>query len=144
MANSLNDLNRALKKMIPVLKGKGLDLALFAGAEFLKEEAKKKFGHYQQGWKQLAPATIKDRIRKGYTPNDPLLRDGTLRDSIKAVALKDTAYVGSDSDIMVYQELGTAHIPPRPVLMPTALENGEEAVLEMAKVIGSLLLKGSA
>ena len=35
------------------------------------------------------------------------------------------ATVGSTSDVALYQELGTARLPPRPFLAPAAAENGD-------------------
>lgn len=33
------------------------------------------------------------------------------------------AVIGSEQDVMTYQELDTVNIPPRPVLGPAALQN---------------------
>ncbi len=104
---------------------------LTAMAKHIEHEAKIKFGHYQAAigpfdkWQELADATKQDRIRKGYTENDPLYRTGDLMASVYYKVEGNKAYIGSDSDIMVYQELGThmdgnEHIPPRPVLGPAA------------------------
>jgi hypothetical protein len=93
-----------------------------AAAQLLEREAKAEFGHYQPAagpfasWPELADATKADRVAQGYTENDPLLRDGTLRDSIKREVEDWEAIVGSEDPVMLYQELGTERIPPRPVL----------------------------
>jgi hypothetical protein len=78
------------------------------------------FGGVYGHWPELAEATQAEKERLGYgdVSNDwqPLLRTGELRDSIGYSVQLHSVYIGSTSDIMVYQEMGTAHIPPRPVL----------------------------
>ncbi len=98
--------------------------------DVLEKDAKEKFGHYQRGidfqeWQELADSTKADRVRQGYAENEPLLREGDLRDSIHHLVTlaMNNLTVYSDSEIMVYQELGTAHIPPRSVLGLTAFES---------------------
>jgi phage gpG-like protein len=122
---------------------KNIDIAMKAGltaaAEYLTIKAKEKFGHYQAGWKELADATKADRVSKGWTPNDPLLRDGSLlRKSVKfsVYAQERQAFIGSNEVIMCYQEFG-AHgtgkgrkgtLPPRPVFLITLHVDGAESV----------------
>jgi len=114
---------------------------LTVASEFLTLKAKEKFGHYPSEikWEDLSDATKKDRVRKGFTENDPLLRDGTLRESVSFVVAGNHAEVGSTSEIMVYQENGTRKtgwgkgIPPRPVFLLTQIVNGKEAVSLFAK-----------
>ena len=50
--------------------------------------------------------------------NEPWLRSGALRDSVGAQADGLQAVVGSSDPAAVPQELGTAHIPARPFLVP--------------------------
>ncbi|MCC3246674.1 hypothetical protein LG047_15340 [Methylocystis sp. WRRC1] len=100
--------------------------ALEKACQIVEDEAKRVIGTYDYGWKQLAPATQRERVRLGFTPNDPLLRSGELRDSIThhvvtgltgtGAMREDAGYVGSPSKIALYQELGTARIPPRSFL----------------------------
>ena len=91
-------------------------------SKLLLDEAVDEFGTYQQGaapfgdWPELAPATKEDRLNKGYTENDPLLRSGALKAGMKREVNDFDATVGSEDPIMAYQELGTSRIPPRPVL----------------------------
>ncbi len=98
--------------------------ALSKCAKAVEREAKTEVGTYQDqagpfaAWAELADSTKEDRVKQGYSENDPLFRSGELRDSI-GMAMSTTgleAQVGSDSDIAVYQELGTDHIPPRSFL----------------------------
>lgn len=119
---------------------KGLDKA----ATIVEKEAKKEIGTYQpevgpfQDWAELADSTKEDRLKKGYTENDPLLRSGDLRNSISHQTKELTAQIGSTSDIMIYQEFGTTFIPPRPVLGPAAFKNKEK----IKKILGSAAVTG--
>lgn len=105
----------------------------------IETEAKRVIGTYEYGWPQLAESTQEDRERKGYAPNEPLLREGNMRDSIghTVVDREHTVYIGSNEDIAVYQELGTSRIPPRPFLQGAAMHKGAEA----AKEIGARTFK---
>lgn len=110
----------------------------------VEKTAKDEIGTYQSAvgpypaWEPLADSTRADRVSKGYTENDPLLRSGQLRDSISHVTRGLEADIGSDSDIAVFQELGAAHIPPRPFLGP-AVEHNHAAI---RKMIGGAVVKG--
>lgn len=113
--------------------------ALEKAAQLIEKSAKAEIGIYQPevgpfpAWAPLAEATVEDRVRKGYTPNDPELRSGALRDSISRVVEGREAVVGSTSDVMVYQEMGTSKMPPRPILGPAAFKNREQ----IARLIGA-------
>jgi HK97 gp10 family phage protein len=126
--------------------------ALKKCATAIEKTAKTEIGTYQgdvgpfPGWVELADATKEDRVAQGYTENDPLLRSGELRDSIDKEITGLEACVWSTSDVMVYQELGTPNIPPRPVLGPAAIHNKEliEKTLGQAVVAGLLYGSGRA
>ena len=96
--------------------------ALEKCAQVVEKRSKDKIGEYQDqtgpfiAWPELADYTKADRERHGFPEDEPLLRTGELRDSIEHKVEDSAAYVGSDSDIAVYQELGTAKIPPRSFL----------------------------
>ena len=98
-------------------------------AKIIQKDAKKKIGEYQgyagpfAAWPELADATKDDRLSRGFTENDPLLRTGELRESITYTARGNEAVVGSDSDIALYQELGTETIPARSFLGGAAYES---------------------
>jgi len=108
--------------------------ALETVARLLQSRAKAKFGEYQPeagpyvSWAELAESTKAERVRLGFPENEPLLRRGDLRDSIERQVELGETQVGSNDDIMVLQELGTARMPPRSVLGTTAVENAEEVV----------------
>ncbi len=90
--------------------------------QIVEAEAKHELGTYQgaagpfAAWAELADSTKDDRVRKGYTENDPGLRSGDMRESINHAADHDGATIGSDDDKMVYFELGTDKQPPRSAL----------------------------
>ncbi len=50
----------------------------------------------------------------------PWLRSGELRESVGISSVPGGAVVGSTDPVAVFQELGTAHVPPRPFLAPAA------------------------
>jgi len=88
-------------------------------AEIVENEAKRVIGTYDYGWPQLSESTQEQREALGYSPNEPLLRDGThIRDTIEHAVddMEHASYVGSNSKIAVYQELGTSRIRPRSFL----------------------------
>ena len=106
---------------------RGQHEALEEAAKLVEAEAKDVIGSYRYGWPQLAEATQASRAAAGHAPNDPLLVKGELRDSIgHKVVDHRNAYVGSNSEIAVYQELGTSKIPPRSFLMGAATHKEEE------------------
>jgi phage gpG-like protein len=108
--------------------------SLEEAARVVQAEAKRSIGDYQPAagpfaaWAPLAASTQQDRVAKGFTPNDPLLRTGALRDSIGRKVGQREAVVGSDSPIAVYQELGTRTIPPRSFLGGAAVRKTDEVV----------------
>ena len=112
--------------------------ALDRCAKLVAAHAKEKIGDYQPeagpfaAWAGLADATKADRLRQGYSEDDPLLRTGALRDSIGHTVRDSEAQVGSNSDIAVYQELGTKHTPPRSFLGGALADKLED----VRKIIG--------
>lgn len=123
-----------------------LETGLKRAAQHVEKVAKSEFGEYQPArgsfpaWVELADATKADRVAKGFTENDPLLRTGDLRDSIGNRVAGLDAEIGSDDDVMVYQELGTEKMPPRPVLGPAAIrsEKAIQRILGEAALLGIL------
>lgn len=123
-------------------------LALEAIGQMVEMEAKRTIGTYEWDWPQLAESTQHDRERKGYDPNEPLLRTGELRNAIEHQVIPEDLAVeigvpagephsGTNADvgeIGMWQEFGTATIPPRPFLGPSLyylLGNG--AIQEVIK-----------
>lgn len=110
----------------------GIHDALDKACVVIETEAKSYPGEYQPGWAPLKPETIAQKA----TGDSPLLETGEMRDSIEHTVQGRSGFVGSNSDIAVYQELGTSRgIPPRSFLGLAAKTKGEEA----ADKIGSEL-----
>jgi phage gpG-like protein len=117
-------------------------------ALIVEAAAKEQIGHYQPAagpfpaWAPLKPATEERKARMGYPLNAPLLATGEMRDSITHEVHEAEAVIGSTDPKMVYHELGTSKIPPRPVMGPAVYRNREriKAVIGAAFVSG--LLRG--
>ena len=107
---------------------KELELGFHAIVKEIEETAKEEIGVYQpaygpfDGWAPLAESTKIDRVRQGYSEDEPLLRSGELRDSIESEVVGLAAIVGTKSDIGLWQEVGTEHIPPRPFIGPAYVQ----------------------
>lgn len=124
--------------------------AMEEACKIVEKRAKEVIGTYDSDptWKELAESTQEDRSRKGYAPNDPLLRNGDLQNSIKHNVMLGPrsghalsyaqGRIGSASQIAVYQELGTKRIPPRSFLRASAVEKEHE----IKKLIGDGLVAG--
>ncbi len=104
-------------------------------------------GNEMSDWPPLAPATVAEKERLGYTgqvsATDPRLRTGADRDSIRAEVADLTLAVGSDRKIFRYQELGTQTTPPRPVLGPAMLGSLEFAAETLGETAVALLTPGA-
>jgi hypothetical protein len=86
--------------------------------EMVLKEAKRVIGKGYPDWPALKADTIAEKVRQGYAAPKPLLRTGDMRASIEYTVDKHKmeGEVGTDSDIAVFQELGTSRIPPRSFL----------------------------
>ena len=112
----------------------------------IEKTAKSEFGSYQPavgpfpGWDPLAEATQDEREKLGFTPDDPLLRSGDLRESVDHIVDRAAleGVVGSTSPVLVFQEFGTGHIPARPVLGPAAYRN----VPAIKRLVGEAVVSG--
>lgn len=122
---SFKAFNTHIKKVVTQYERREKSLLDITG-RFLEKESKAIIGHLQAGygefkaWPELADSTKEEKEKLGYgdASNDwqPLLRTGEMRDSISYATELHKVYIGSTSDIMVYQEMGTGRIPARPVL----------------------------
>jgi hypothetical protein len=114
--------------------------ALKRAAVLVEKAVKEKIGYYQAqagpfvAWAELAESTQQARGRAGFPENEPLLVTGELYNSIGHVVDRPgrMAHIGSDNDKAIWQELGTARIPPRSFLGSAAVEQKEKVV----KIIG--------
>lgn len=128
--------NAAMKKALG-------DRAEKAG-KMVQENARARLGNYQNGWAPLKDETIARKARG----DTPLLETGKMRDSIgykvdRESDSKVTVQIGSNDPSAVANEIGTARIPPRPFLLPAALEVAPQVGAQMAKDLAEVLgLKG--
>src|ERR1700677_666786 len=106
-----------------------------AAAEIVHKATVAKFGNYQEGsgsfekWAPLADSTKEERVRLGFTEDDPLLRSGELRDSYEVLANGLEAGVGSSLGKAEGMELGDPikNIPARSTLGLAFSETEKEA-----------------
>lgn len=117
---------------------------LNAALEAIEDEARSEFGIYQPGigafpaWPELADSTKDERVKLGYSENEPLLRSGELRDSSQHEAHGLEGVTGSTDPVMGYQEFGTAKIPARPVWGPAALKSKDR----VQRILGAAVVSG--
>lgn len=123
-------------------------IALAEAADDMAETARGYIGEYQgpappfPAWSPLAESTIEDRVRQGYTPDDPLLREGDLRASIGGFVQGRSAVVASNSRVALWQEMGTATIPPRASIGRAVAQRGREMARRVAYISLRPLLTG--
>ena len=143
---SMADFSAHLSKSVKNYEKYEKKAGIFLG-ETLRKEAQDKIGHLQDhvgefpAWKELADSTKADKLRNDYVFNadfNPLYRTGEMRDSIhfSYIPALHLLFLGSTSDIMLWQEEGTQHIPPRPVLGPTMFQ----AKMLVEYVFGKMLI----
>jgi hypothetical protein len=117
--------------------------AMERACRIVEAEAKREIGHYQSaagpfaGWAELADSTKEQRVKLGYTENDPGLRSGEMQASIGHVAEQREGVIGSDDQNLVYFELGTTRQPPRSVLGIAAVHKERQVV----EILGSSVVK---
>lgn len=122
-------------------------------AKKIEAAAKAEVGVYQPsvgpfiGWEELAQDTKDDRVKQGYSENDPLLRSGQRRDDISHSVEGLTAMIGTPesaetAQIAIYEEFGTEHEPPRPVLGPAAFRNKTAIQMLVGAAVVSGLIEG--
>lgn len=120
--------------------------ALERAAEVIEHEAKESAGHYQEqsgpfaAWDPLAEATMADRTAKGFPEDEPELRTGEMRDSIEHVVIGHEAEIGSNSEILEWQELGTAKMPPRSILGGAAARKADAVSAEIGREVVAALV----
>jgi len=99
-------------------------------ADKLVDTAKKEISHYQTAigpfpdWEDLKQSTVDEKEKLGYAPPDnPLLRTGEMRDSIKSNVVDLTIYFGCTDPKSVNHEFGTSKMEMRPFIGPAAFRN---------------------
>lgn len=106
--------------------------ALDVVGDAIATDARDSLGTYQSGigefssWAKLAPSTIAEKARRGWgkggNPDTPLYATGQLAASISyAVLNARRVEIGSNDEKLLWLDLGTKNMPPRPVLGPAAL-----------------------
>lgn len=128
-------LERQTLEVEPAIK-----LVAGAAAKTLQRRIKAVFGDASK-LKSLAPSTQAERVRLGYTPNDPLVRSGGLRDSIEEGSEGMLAGAGSADPVLVFQEFGTGTIPPRPTV-EIGLHDSKDEVEEFMQMALDTILGG--
>ncbi|GAC1332095.1 MAG: hypothetical protein NVSMB20_03100 [Bradyrhizobium sp.] len=127
--------------------------ALEHAAMVVEKEAKSSIGTRQGAagpfvaWAPLAQTTLDGwgghpgKIALGYSPpENPLLREGDLRNSIEHTVHLTVAYVGSNSDIAVWQELGTEKMPPRSFLGGAAFRKAHQISHDIGHSMAQVLM----
>lgn len=141
---SLTDFSLFAAVALPVITVVELERGLKTCAVAIEASAKAEIGSYQgavgpfSAWPSLAESTQTERERLGFTPDDPLLRRGDLRESIEHEVSGMTAVIGSKDDVAAYQEFGTDKIPPRPFMGPAVIHNEKVIV----NVLGGAVARG--
>lgn len=114
--------------------------------QLVRDRARAKIGTYQPavgafpGWPELADFTKRERVSLGFTENEPLLRTGELRDSIRYEVDASLRFVtiGSELDKALWNEVGTSIAPPRPFLGPAAFESRDD----IRNIVGAAFVRG--
>lgn len=108
-------------------------------ARVLHRKTRDMFGN--KALADLAPSTQAERLRLGFSANQPLLRDGSLlRDSVEMQVGPTFAAVGSPEDVMYYHEFGYFNkrsgtmVPPRPVFK-LALEESAVPIIDILEAM---------
>jgi hypothetical protein len=117
--------------------------AMEQACQVVETEAKRVIGTYDYGWPQLAASTQADRVSKGFSANDPLLRTGEMRDSINHVSSPVEGRIGSNDDKALWQELGTRTIPPRSFLAGALRHEANHVVAILGQAVRGYLETGS-
>lgn len=128
-------------------------LALAQAGARLAGYARSYIGEYQVGvggfpsWEPLAAATREQKTRLGYAPPDnPLLRTGEMRLSLRWTVAGRAAVIGSDDPVARWQEFGTSGrnpIPPRPFVGPAVYRHGHEEARFVFRAALAPLLRGN-
>ena len=144
-----------LRKLQPRLE-KAVETSVRKGAGVLLKEVQEEVGEYQRTdtgpappMAELADATKEDRLKKGYTENDPGDRDKTMLRSYGVRADGGHAQVGSDDDHAVEFELGRAartpgtndDQPPRMVLTIAAHRKAPEVAAIVGEAVRRALTR---
>jgi len=98
-------------------------------ARHIRRQFATKGAHFGTPWKPLKPATIKEKVSKGF-PRAPLVRTGGMKIGVTKTPLdiewftNTSGHFGTDRQTAIWQHGGTKRngkrvIPPRPILRVT-------------------------
>jgi hypothetical protein len=148
--NSLGALAQYLMKQTARNYVSKLSGALSQIGQSVQQEAKSEIGTYQSGvgpyppTAPLAEATIERKAKEGYgmhgDPDTPLYATGAFQEDInyKVDEANLSVDIGTNQDYIVYTELGTGKMPPRPIFGTSALR----AVPKTLPLIGAYATAG--
>src|SRR5579872_3525335 len=133
----------------PRLNG-ALALGVRNAARKIHSKAKAMFGHYQTGdgpfgsWPELQDTTKEERVRQGYSANEPLKRSGDLMRSYVIEQHGLTAGVGSPEAKALGQEIGVPghNVPARSTLGIAFVKSEREGFGVLNELIGATLVYG--
>jgi hypothetical protein len=142
--NGFGELARVFDR-IAIEVGPMIDLVQADTARIVEKHIKDDFGDTTR-LAALSQYTQDDRVSMGYSPDEPLLRDGTLlRDQVVSAHAGPVAEVGSPEPVQLYSENGFVNartgtsVPPRPVFRDGALDSKHDVVTAFEDAIGILL-----
>jgi len=127
-----------------------VSLGVRDAAKVVHKRTRAKFGHYQEGdgpfssWPELQDATKKERVRQGYSEDEPLLRSGDLMRSYTVEHEGLVAGVGSPLEEALGQEIGIPghNVPARSTLGLAFVESERKGFGILNEHIGSVLVYG--
>jgi hypothetical protein len=135
---SLSAFTAHLKRGMALMP-EGIEAGYHEAGKLIEREAKAEIGTYQlvdtgpfAPWEELHDRTKDDRVKSGYSENEPGLREGDMRDSIGHTVTAEAVHIGSNDDKLVWFEIGTATQQPRSVLGVAAHRHGKEASVLVA------------
>ena len=131
-----------MQAKVPVM----LAVAAESVGQVAEGKAKAIVGEYQRGdmggfepWEELAGSTKADRVRNGYTENDPGLRSGAMQGSIGHTTSGTNVAIGSSDQHLVWFEFGTSKQPPRSVVGLAAYRSEEDLRAIAKTIMGKIL-----
>lgn len=112
LASFAHFLDERVVAMVPIGR-----LMVAEGTRVLARETRAAYGKHDLA--ELAQATQDERVRLGYAPDDPLLRDGSLlRDSVEEETTANESRVGTSEPIAAYHEFGYMNVRARKAVPP--------------------------
>ncbi|WP_457571295.1 phage virion morphogenesis protein [Desulfovulcanus sp.] len=142
---ALQDMEKRMSNLTPVMEEIGEIIVSSAQENFERQGRYSSPGSWKGGsnkWKPLKPATIKQRMRKGYWPGKTLQQRGRLKSSIGYRAGKNSVEIGTNLAYAAIHQFGgragrnlTAEIPARPYLVVQ-----EEDLEEIREIITDYIL----